>query len=46
MRTVMIPFGLRFAEPFEAPFPAHEITEAVLCERARSPYLTADNYAS
>jgi putative ATP-grasp target RiPP len=33
MRTVMIPFGLRFAEPFEAPFPAHEITETVLCER-------------
>lgn len=33
MRTVMIPFGLRFAEPFEASFPAREVAGAVLCKR-------------
>lgn len=33
MRTVMTPFGLRFAEPLEVSFPAREVAGAVLCER-------------
>jgi putative ATP-grasp target RiPP len=33
MRTVMTPFGLRFVEPAEVPFPVREVAGAVLCER-------------
>ena len=33
MQTAMMPFGLKFAEPLGASFPAREVAGAVLCEQ-------------
>ncbi|MGQ0773877.1 MAG: putative ATP-grasp-modified RiPP [Pseudonocardiales bacterium] len=33
MGSSLIPFGLTFAEPLKVPFPARELSEAVLCEQ-------------